>query len=127
MATTKPRITISLPPNIYATYKRFAELSQRPAASVISELLGQAQPHIEQLGVLLQQAHQLKNNGTDEERAKFIAKIDMGLHRTVAASDLLYSDLVTSAQIPGEALAEPGSAPQSPAKRVPKRSRTTKK
>jgi len=39
MATTKPRITISLNPHVYATLKRMSELGNQPMASIVSELL----------------------------------------------------------------------------------------
>jgi predicted CopG family antitoxin len=39
MATTKPRITISLKPNIYATLKRMSELGKQPMSSIVTELL----------------------------------------------------------------------------------------
>lgn len=39
MATLKPRITISLSPNVYATVKRMSQLGGQPMASIISEML----------------------------------------------------------------------------------------
>lgn len=39
MATTKPRITISLNPHVYATIKRMSQLGGQPMASIISEML----------------------------------------------------------------------------------------
>lgn len=39
MATTKPRITISLEPEIYAALKRLAALQRRPMSTSVTELL----------------------------------------------------------------------------------------
>jgi hypothetical protein len=118
MATTKPRLTISLDPVTYQTFTRFAELSAKPTATIISDLLRDARPHFEQLGVLLQQAHQLKENGTEEARKKFAALLDVGAHRATAANEYIQSDLVTAVD---RGAARPRSGrPPSPAIRTKK-------
>lgn len=74
MPTNNPRVQVTLDPDSYATYKRFAELAERPLGSVIAEFLIEARPQFEKLGAILQEAHRLQER-TDEERASFLHKL----------------------------------------------------
>ena len=116
MATDKPRITISLDQQTLDIYRRFAELSGQPTATIISHMLVEAREHFVKLGVLLQKANSLVGESHDS-RSAFVARIDMGLHRAKAAADLIGSDLVEMAQKPA---AVAGAAqPRSSAAGVP--------
>lgn len=44
LATTKPRITITLEPEVYETLAGLAEVQGRPMSSIVSELLTMADP-----------------------------------------------------------------------------------
>lgn len=99
MATTKPRTMVTLEPETYATFKRFAELSRRPMATIISELLTGARPEFEKLGVLLQQARDLESR-SQHEQAKFLARIEVMANRASASQEFIQSDLVTSLSRP---------------------------
>lgn len=116
MATEKNRFSISLDDQTYNVYKRFAQLSGKPLATIISSMLLDARDHFVQLGVLLQHAESLKGE-TAAQKAAFIARIDMGLHRAQAAADLIGSDLVAMAEKPAAVAgaAQPrGSAARAP-------------
>ena len=97
MATTKPRLTLSLEPATYHVFKRFAELSGKPTATVIAGLLDMARPSFEQMGVLLQEAERLSSSGTNEHRQKLLAHLELTAHRAEAAAGLIGSDLVAAA------------------------------
>lgn len=108
MATTKPRLMLTLEPQTYATFKQYAELDGRPLATVISSLLNDTRPHFEKLGVLLQQAEAMVH-ATHAEKHQFMAHLDVGLARAKASQDLIYSDLVTTVKAPS-AKQRPASA-----------------
>ena len=116
MATDKPRITISLDQQTLDIYRRFAQLSGQPTATIISHMLTEARDHFVKLGVLLQKANSLVGESHDS-RSAFVARIDMGLHRAQAAADLIGSDLVEMAEKPAAVTgaAQPrGSAARGP-------------
>jgi hypothetical protein len=97
MATEKNRFSISLDDQTYDIYKRYSQLAGKPMATVIAHMLVEARDHFVQLGVLLQQAHEMVGK-SDEAHSQFLARLEMGLHRAKAASDLTYSDLVQTAE-----------------------------
>jgi len=88
---------LSLEPATYHVFKRFAELSSKPTATVIAELLDDARPSFEQMGVLLQEAARLSSAGTNEQRQKLLAHLELSAHRAEAAAGLIGSDLVAAA------------------------------
>jgi len=54
MATNKPRVTISLDPAVYETYRLFAEAQDTRPSKVISELLTEVEPSLRKtLAILL--------------------------------------------------------------------------
>ena len=54
MATNKPRVTISLDPAVYETYRVFAEAQGTRPSKVISELLTEVEPSLRKtLAILL--------------------------------------------------------------------------
>ena len=97
MPTKKPRMMLTLEPQTYATFKRFSAVSRRPMATVVSELLEASVPEFEKLGVMLQQAREIESR-TQEQQAAFLTKIGVMAHRSQAAKDFIYSDLVTTVQ-----------------------------
>jgi hypothetical protein len=56
MATTKPRITITLECHLYATIRRFAELQHRPMSACIVEILDSIHPPLIRTVALLDAA-----------------------------------------------------------------------
>ena len=56
MPTVKPRLMITLDPEIFEIYKRFSAVESRRATSVISEILTQAAPSVEAAAVLLEKS-----------------------------------------------------------------------
>lgn len=56
MATTKPRITITLEHDVYTTLRALAELQGRPMASIVSELMLQLHPVQQQVLSVLRKA-----------------------------------------------------------------------
>lgn len=109
MATDKPRITITLDQQTLDVYRRFAQLSRQPTATIIANMLTEARDHFVQLGVLLQQAEQLEMQSAEQQSA-FLARIQMGAHRAQAASELVQSDLLTFAPPPPTSTALAGVA-----------------
>lgn len=93
MPTEKNRFSVSLDEETYNVYKRFAQLSGKPMATVVAHMLVEAREHFVKLGVLLQRANDMIGE-THEARSAFVARIDMGKHRARAAADLIDSDLV---------------------------------
>lgn len=95
MATTKPRMMLTLEPQTHAAFKRFAQLSGTPMATIVAQMLDQARPQFEKLGVMLQQARDIESR-TKEQQSEFLAKIDVLANRTHAARNEVYTDLVTT-------------------------------
>lgn len=54
MATTKPRITISLTPEQYKALKRLADLQSRPMATALTDLVGELLPIMIQLADIIE-------------------------------------------------------------------------
>ncbi|MBK1736284.1 hypothetical protein CKO15_13645 [Halorhodospira abdelmalekii] len=57
MATKKPRIALTLEPEVYRTIERFAELSGQPKSRVISELIEQIHEPLQRTVALLDAAN----------------------------------------------------------------------
>lgn len=98
MATDRHRFSISLDEQTFQIYKRFAELSEKPLATIVSTMLEEAREHFIQLGVMLQQAQALKGQ-TAEQQAAFLARLQASSNRAQAVSDLVGVDLVQMAQM----------------------------
>ena len=124
MATTKPRMMLTLEPQTFATFKRFALLSGTPASTVVARLLDQARPEFEKLGVMLQQARDLQSR-TKEEQSEFLARIDLMANRADVFREVNQADMVSAvglgpvsgvasaAPIPGSSKSNPKKAPHS--------------
>ena len=70
----KPRVAVSLTPGTFAIFKRFGQLSDKPMASCIAELLEASSVEFANLCQLLAQANALKNESQDKQ-AKFLETI----------------------------------------------------
>ena len=68
MATTKPRLTITLEPHTHAVVSQLAELQGRPKSSVISELLESVTPVLERTCYVLQIAERASSGVSDDLR-----------------------------------------------------------
>ena len=54
MATTKPRITLTLPQRHYDLYRAISDMTHQPMSAFIVELLESAFPTIERMAVTFQ-------------------------------------------------------------------------
>ncbi|MDZ4284191.1 MAG: hypothetical protein U1C04_25965 [Hydrogenophaga sp.] len=72
MATTKPRITISLTPRQHQVIKVMSDSSGKSMSAFIGEMLEAALPTLERMAVTLQKIKQAQ----DQERSKFIESMD---------------------------------------------------
>lgn len=71
MATTKPRVTITLEPHVYETFKVFAEAQDTRPSKVISELLTEVEPSIRKTLAILLAAKDAPKQVLDELRHTF--------------------------------------------------------
>lgn len=76
MPTQKPRISITLEPDVASVYREFASLENRPVSTIISEMLSLAAPSISSTITLLQQA-KLTSSLTRSELAE---GLELGLN-----------------------------------------------
>ena len=53
MATNKPRVTVTLPPHVYDTFKVFAEAQGMRVSQCLAELLTEVEPSIRKTCALL--------------------------------------------------------------------------
>lgn len=74
MATTKPRITISLEKHAYEVLGRLAKANKQPMSRIVSELLDATLPYMERAVVLVEQAAKLKGGGLSAELKQSLAK-----------------------------------------------------
>lgn len=72
MATTKPRITVTLNQRCYDIIKSISESSGKPMSGFVSEMLEAASPTLERMAVTFQKI----KHAQDSERSKFIDSID---------------------------------------------------
>ncbi len=62
MPTHKPRLQITLPPDLYETFRRLAAFERRPMAKVITELLVEIAPILQATVAALDQVQKAKGN-----------------------------------------------------------------
>lgn len=72
MATTKPRITITLNDKSYAVLKAISECSGQPMSTFVTEMLDSARPTLERMAATFQKIKQAQ----DAERARFLERVD---------------------------------------------------
>lgn len=72
MATTKPRITITLNDKSYAVLKAISDCSGQPMSTFVTEMLDSARPTLERMAATFQKIKRAQ----DEERGRFLKKVD---------------------------------------------------
>ena len=96
MATTKPRITISLNPHVYATIKRMSQLGKQPMASIISEMLETVHEPLMRTVAFLEAAAEAPKQVRDGLKKSF-ESVERDLYKsaghTVAQMDFLTEQL----------------------------------
>lgn len=93
MATQKPRITITLEPQVYNLFKALSEAQERPMARIITELLTELSPPLERVLALMQAAKQAPQEVLDQYKDLFNAEVDHS--EAVVAAKLNQVDWVT--------------------------------
>lgn len=68
MATSKPRITITLEPEHYAVVKRLADLQETSMSKIITQFFGEVSPILSRVADTLEAARR----ASDDARAKFV-------------------------------------------------------
>ena len=76
MATKKPRIMISLDPEVAEIYKQFAGLENRRTSSVLAEILTEAAPAIASATTLMTQAKAASNLAKADLAVGLVAGLD---------------------------------------------------
>ena len=72
MATTKPRITITLNQRTYEVIKAIGELGGQPMSAFVSEMLDSALPTLERMAATFQAV----KTAQTAERGKFLSSLD---------------------------------------------------
>lgn len=72
MATTKPRITITLNEKSYAVLKAISDCSGQPMSTFVTEMLDSARPTLERMAATFQTIKRAQ----DAERSRFLEKVD---------------------------------------------------
>ena len=72
MATSKPRITVTLDDQSYRVLKAISDCSGQPMSKFVAELLDGARPTLERMAVTFQKIKQAQ----EQERGKFLTAID---------------------------------------------------
>lgn len=72
MATTKPRITITLNQRCYNTLKAISDCSGKPMSGFVSEMMESASPTLERMAATFQKI----KTAQDVERSRFLETID---------------------------------------------------
>ena len=86
MATTKPRITLTLPQRHYDLYRAISDMTHQPMSAFIVELLESAFPTIERMAVTFQKV----KSAQVAERSRFLESLD----RAQAAVEPVVMDAV---------------------------------
>lgn len=63
MATTNPRITVTLRPEVHAVLRRLADLAETSQSAIVGELLASSLPVFERMAEALDTANRLKAEG----------------------------------------------------------------
>lgn len=96
MATTKPRLTITLEPHTHAVISELAELQGRPRARVIAELIESTVPILERTCYVLALAKRASSGVSDDFKASLEhseAKIKQMMDDAMGQMDMLATDL----------------------------------
>lgn len=108
MATKKPRITISLDPNVYATIKRMSELGKQPMASIVSEMLDTVHEPLMRTVAFLEAASEAPKQVRDGLRKSF-ESVERELYG-MAGHTVAQMDFLTQQMVDGSSATEPATA-----------------
>lgn len=104
MSTTKPRITITLDPEVYQLFRDFSAAQNRSMSSVISEMLKEVSPPIARALSLLNVAKKAPKQVLQEMVVNFDSAADEVRHMLGGVSevqlDLLLQELQRKSAIP---------------------------
>jgi len=75
MATTKPRITISLEPEQYQTLKRFSDYMSLPMSKVVTEAVVELLPALDSLASVVGMAKKLDQQAREQYRLSMGARL----------------------------------------------------
>lgn len=77
MGTMVPRIQVTLKPESYARITRLAELTSGSKSKLISELVDEVSPHLDQMLSLLEAAASVKSEHRDKVQAEAETLLDL--------------------------------------------------
>ena len=86
MATTKPRITVSLQPEQYALLERLASLKGGAKSTIITDVLGAAMPALQRTADLLEAMERAKRGDYLEDFVASLDKAERSLAPLLAAA-----------------------------------------
>lgn len=95
MATTKPRIMLTLEPSERETFARLAALQHTSVAKLIMEMIRPAMPTLAHLADLLETAESLKNEPNEQAQATVadkLAIVQAQLAEMLGQADLFEDD-----------------------------------
>jgi len=110
MATNKPRITISLNPNVYATLKRMSELGKQPMSSIVTELLESVHDPLMRTVAFLEAAADAPKQVRDGLRESF-ETVEREMYQT-AGHTVAQIDFLTEQMLDGSRGAAAPDAPE---------------
>ena len=122
MATTKPRITITLNHRQYEVLKAISDCSNQPMSAFISELLEESLPVLERMAesfrkIKAAQAEQKKRIADELEQAQ--AGVEPILEQVLGQFDLFMTRVESAAGAGGDGVRKRPAAPASAAVRTP--------
>lgn len=106
MATSKPRITISLDPEAYQALKELATAQDRPMSSVVSEYLEMASPVFTRIAATLKEAKALSAQA-DEKKSAANAGMLASLEQGQASAEEVLTKLFEVVRMGAESAAQP--------------------
>ena len=134
MATTKPRITITLQPHSYDVVRRLAAAGGETMSKIVGDMLDVAIPSLERVVVVLEQAAGMSQEARAGMRASFEraeADIVPGLANLMLQRDAFIDDMVGALQPNGDAEKRPmgadEGAPEATARTAPAAAKSAEK
>lgn len=95
MATTKPRITLTMEPELYALYRDLAGLQGRSMSAIIVDLLDATSPVQQQVLEALRRVLSVQEEGRSEMLAS-LEKAQAKAEEAVSVSQLIFADFLGS-------------------------------
>jgi uncharacterized protein (DUF1778 family) len=106
MATTKPRITVTLQPHSYDVIRRLAAAGGETMSKIVGDMLDVAIPSLERVVLVMEQAASMSQEAREGMRASFArAEADMapGLANLIEQRDAFIDDVVGAIEPDGKA------------------------